>query len=149
LTSGLAIQTWFRPVTSIATGDITPPEGIAWLGRVFEPWTWTGSNLGEPSQLPLDLPWAAVLGATHVFGDDGAFAQRIWYTVLFMGAALAVLALMAALRMSPTAAVVGTAVYVLNPYMISVVITYPVYMAAVGLLALMPAVLLAVGAGRL
>jgi arabinofuranan 3-O-arabinosyltransferase len=66
-----------------------------------------------------------------------------------MGAALAVLALMAALRMSPTAAVVGTAVYVLNPYMISVVITYPVYMAAVGLLALMPAVLLAVGAGRL
>jgi arabinofuranan 3-O-arabinosyltransferase len=146
---GIAVQTWFRPGTSIATGDIAPPEGIAWLGGLFEPWTWTGSSLGEPSQLPMSLPWATVLGVVHALGGDPSTAQRVWYTLLYVGVALSALGLLAALRVSPVAALVGAAVYVFNPYVVSVVNTYPVYIAAAGLLAAMPAVVIAAGAGQI
>lgn len=148
LVAGLAVQTWFKPGTSIGGGDILPPDGTAWLGRFFEFWTWTGSNLGEPSQLPMELPWAVVLVAVHAVGGDPATAQRIFYTLLFIGAALGALSLLAALRMGPVAASVGSVVYVLNPYVVSEVNTYAVYLLAVGLLAAIPAVLVATGTGR-
>jgi arabinofuranan 3-O-arabinosyltransferase len=146
---GVGMQTWFKSGTSIATGDITPPLGTAWLGRIFEPWLWTGSNLGEPSQLSQDLPWAAVIWVAHVLGGDADAAQRIWYTVLYIGAALCALALIAALGMRPLAGLVGATVYVLNPYVVSEVNTYPVYAVALCLLAGLPAVLIAIGAGKL
>ncbi len=149
LIAGLAVQAWFKPGTSIATGDIAPPDGTAWLSRMFEPWAWTGSNLGEASQLPLQVPWAAVLGTVHALGGDPQLAQRIWYTALFVGAALGALAFMAALRIGPVAALVGATIYVLNPLVVSEVNIYGLYMAALGLLAAIPAVLLAVGTGRL
>jgi hypothetical protein len=145
----LAAQTWFRPGTSIATIDITPPDGTAWVGRVFDPWTWTGSNLGEPSQLPLQVPWAIVLGVVHALGGEPFLAQRIWYTALFMGAALAAVGLVAALRMGPAAAIVGAAAYLLSPFVLSTVNFNPVYIAALCLLAALPAVLVSVGAGQL
>ena len=61
-------QTWFRPGTSIASGDLTPPDGLAWLSRIFESWTCIGFNLGGPSALELQIPWAAVLGTVHFLG---------------------------------------------------------------------------------
>ncbi len=149
LLAALAVQAWFQPGSSIATGDIPPPDGTAWLGRLFEPWTWSGSDLGGPSQLLLQLPWAAVLGLCHALGGDPALAQRIWYTALFVGAALGIFGLLAALRMSPAAAVAGTAVYVLSPYVISEVTINTVYLAALGLLAAIPAALVAAGTGRI
>lgn len=146
--SGLMVQTWFRPQTSIANGDIPPPVGTAWLGRLFEPWTWGGSSLGEPSQLPLSLPWAAVLGAVHQLGGDPELAQRIWYTMLFVAAGLGAFSLMAALRMSPLASCIGAAVYVLNPYVVSQVNTNPIFLAALFPLAAIPAALVAGGTSR-
>lgn len=143
--SGVALQTWFKAGTSIATGDITPPIGVAWIGRMFEPWLWTGSNLGEPSQLSQDLPWALMTGSVHLLGGDAETAQRIWYTAIYMGAALSAVGLIAALGMRPLAGLVGAAVYVLNPYVVSVVNTYPVYVIALGLLAGLPAVMIAIG----
>src|SRR5207248_9596943 len=80
---------------------------------------------------------------------DPSVAQRVWYTLLFVGAALAAVAFVAALRMGPAAAIVGAAVYLLNPYMSSVVVWLPEYIAAMALLAALPALLLAVGTGRL
>src|SRR5712691_737143 len=70
LAVGIALQTWFKPGTSIATGDITPPVGTAWVGRIFEPWSWTGFSLGEPSQLTQDLPWAAMISVVHLVGGN-------------------------------------------------------------------------------
>jgi arabinofuranan 3-O-arabinosyltransferase len=57
--------------------------------------------------------------------------------------------LLAALRLGPIAAVGGSLVYVLNPYVVSEVNTYAVYMAAMGLLAALPAALIAVGTRRI
>jgi hypothetical protein len=149
LVSGVSVQSWFHPGTSIAGGDIPPPDGIAWLGRLFEPWAWTGSNLGEPSQLQQNLPWAAVLAVVHVLGGEPQTAQRIWYTGLFMGAALGAFSLLVALRVGPVASFVGAVVYVLNPYVVSEVNIYPNYIAALGLLAAMPAALVAAGTKHL
>jgi hypothetical protein len=149
LLAALAVQTWFRPGSSIASGDLPPPDGTAWLGRLSEPWTWSGSDLGGPSQLLLQLPWAAVLGLCHLLGGDPTLAQRIWYTALFVGAALGIFGLLAALRMSPVAVVAGTAVYVLSPFVISQVTINTVYLAALGVLAAIPAAIVAAGTGRI
>ena len=146
---GLAAQTWFQAGTAIAGGDITPVEGTAWLSRLFEPWTWDGSHLGGPSQLTLQLPWAVILGVVHAVGGSAEIAQRIWYTTLFIGAGLGAFAFIAALRMGPGAALVGTAAYLFNPYVVSIVGTNPVFIAALLLLAAVPATLVAAGTGRL
>jgi hypothetical protein len=147
--AGLVVQTWFRPGTTIAGGDLVLPNGTAWIGRLFEPWTWGGSTLGEPSQLPSALPWAAILGFVHVFGGDPGVAQRVWYTTLFVGAGLGALSLCAAFRMGPVAALVATTVYLFNPYVITWVNTYDVYLVALFLLAAIPAAVVAAGTGRL
>jgi len=147
--AGLAVQTWFRAGTTIAGGDVVVPDGTAWIARLFEPWIWGGSTLGEPSQLPLALPWAAILGLVHVFGGDPEVGQRVWYTTLFVAAGLGALGLFASLRMSPVAALIGTAVYLLNPYVITWVNTASNYIAALFLLAAIPAALIAAGTGRL
>jgi arabinofuranan 3-O-arabinosyltransferase len=149
LLAGLAVQTWFEPGKSIATGDNPPPDGTGWLHRLFDPWVWSGASLGEPSQLSMNLPWAGVLGVVHALGGQPNLAQRIWYTALFIGVALAALGLMAALRLGPMAALVGALVYLFNPYVVSAVNIYAVYLVALALLAALPAVLLAVGSGRL
>ncbi|HEX7158322.1 MAG TPA: hypothetical protein VF214_04885 [Edaphobacter sp.] len=57
--------------------------------------------------------------------------------------------LLAALRLGPGAALVGAAAYMFNPYVVSVVNVYPEYMAALGLLAAVPAVVLAAGSGQI
>lgn len=149
LLAALAVQTWFQPGSSVASGDLPPPDGTAWLGRLSEPWTWSGSDLGGPSQLLLQLPWAVVLRVCNLLGGDPILAQRIWYTALFVGAALGIFGLLAALRMSPVAAVAGTAVYVLSPFVISYVTINTVYLAALGLLAAIPAAVVAASTGRI
>ena len=75
------------------------------LGR-FEP--------GRTISIADEPPWAAVLSIVHSLGGDADMAQRIWYTGLFMGAALGALGLMAALRLGRIAALVGSFVYVLE-----------------------------------
>jgi hypothetical protein len=149
LVTGLAMQTWFRPGTSIGLGDTVLAAGTAWVGRVFEPWTWSGFNMGEPSQLPLELPLAAVVAAVHGLGGDAGLAQRIWYTALFVGAGLGALSLLASMRMGPIAALVGAVAYVLNPYVAGQVNINPVFLAALCPLVAIPASLIAAGARRL
>lgn len=147
--AGYAVQTWIRPGTTVAGGDVVVPDGTAWMGRLFEPWSWGGSTLGEPSQLPLALPWAAVVGLVHLFGGDIGTAQRVWYTALFVGAGLAALGLLASLRIGPLAALIGTAVYLFNPYVITWVNTFDNYLAALVVVAAIPAALVAAGTGRI
>jgi hypothetical protein len=48
LISVFAAQSWFEPDRLLAGGDISPVIGTAWLGRLFTPWSWSGSNLGGP-----------------------------------------------------------------------------------------------------
>jgi arabinofuranan 3-O-arabinosyltransferase len=149
LLAGVAMQAWFRPGTAIGLGDTVLPSGFAWVERLFQPWVWTGFNMGEPSQLPLELPRAAVFGLAHAWGGDASLAQRLWYTLLYVGAALGAVALIAALRLGPIAGLIGAAVYVLNPAVVSEANINPVFLAALCPLVALPAAVIAAGTGRL
>ena len=62
---------------------------------------------------------------------------------------MSVLALLASLRMSPTASLVGSATYLFNPYVLTWVNTWDNYLVALSLLAAIPAALIAASSGRL
>jgi len=143
-----ASQTWFISGTALAGGDIAPPVGTAWLSRLFEPWVWSGANLGGPNTLPIDLPWAVVEFLVHSLGGSGALAQRIWLSGLFVGAALACYWLLRVLNLSPVAAAAGALVWVFNPYVVADVGMNDVYLAAMVLVAVWPGVLLQAARGR-
>ena len=137
-----AVGTWFRGTSGIGGGDLVPPFGVGWIGRLFEPWVWSGSDLGAPAAGEVQAPWAAVLGAVHVAGGSGALAQRLWVTGLFVCAGIAALLLLRALNFSPLAAFCGAVVYMFNPYAVSWVGASPVYLAALVLLPGLPALVL-------
>lgn len=143
-----AVQTWFTPGTAIAGGDLAPPNGTAWLGRLFAPWTWSGSDLGHPGSLEPQLPWACLLWLVHRAGGSAALAQRLWFTFLFLGAALGALWLLRLLRASWAASTVGSLLYLFNPFVVSNIGTNPVFLAALVLIVVEPAIVISVTSGR-
>ena len=143
-----AVQTWFTPGTAIAQGDVAPPNGTAWLGQLFSSWTWSGSDLGRPGSLETQLPWAGLLWLVHSAGGSAMLAQRLWYTLLFTGAALGALWLLRLLRASWTAATVGALLYLFNPFVLSNVGTNAVFLAALVLVVVEPAIVVSVCSGR-
>jgi len=147
--STVAAQTWFRAGTAIAGGDLALPDGTGWISRLFATWSWSGSNLGGPSLLEPQLPWALILRTVEWWGGSAELAQRIWFTALFAGAGLAAYALLRVLRMSQTASVIGAFAYLFSPHIVANVGTNPIYFAAMALLAALPAVILAVAAGSI
>ena len=139
--AALVAQTWFRAGTAIAGGDIAPPIGTAWIGRLFAPIAWSGTNLGGPGQAEGQLPWAALDWAVHAAGGSGALAQRLWLTLLLAAIPLAAAALARALRLSPAAGVATALLYAFSPYVLSNVGVNDVYLVAMVLLAALPAFL--------
>jgi len=144
-----AAQSWFRPGFSIAGGDITPPNGTAWISRVFADWSWSGFNLGGPSALEQQLPWAFVLNSVVWLGGSAELAQRIWYTGLFAGAALAAVGLLRVVGVRPIGAAVGAISYVLSPWVIANASSNPVFLASLVILPALPAAVLAGARGVL
>ena len=147
LAAAIAAQSWFDPGRLLAGGDIVPVVGTAWLGHLFAPWSWSGSNLGGPASNETNLPFAAVYWLVHVLQGSPALAERLWYTALFAGAAVACYLLLRALRISPAGSTLGALAYVFNAHVL-IVVTNPVYLAAMVLLAGLPAVVLTTASGR-
>jgi arabinofuranan 3-O-arabinosyltransferase len=146
--AALAAQSWFRLGTVIAGGDNAPPAGTAWISRMFLAWAWSGWNLGGPSALQPKLPWAAVLGLIHVLGGSAELAQRVWYTTLFVGAAVAAVVFLLTLGLRPVASLVGSVAYVFSPYVVAEVMPNPVYLATLALLPAVSTVVLLGATGR-
>jgi hypothetical protein len=115
---------------------------------MFDPWVWSGSNLGGPGGLDVLAPWAAVLYLTHALGGSADLAQRLWCSLLFVGAGLAVFGLLRVLRFGSVASVVGALIYLFNPYVVSTVGANTAFLTAMVLLAAYPAIILAVATGR-
>jgi arabinofuranan 3-O-arabinosyltransferase len=147
LVAAIAAQSWFEPGRLLAGGDLSPVVGTAWLGRLFAPWSWSGSNLGGPAANETSLPWAAVYWLVHALRGTPALAQDIWYTVLFAGAAVACYLLLRVLRVGPAGSTLGALAYVFNAHVVTIG-TNPVYLAAMVLLAGLPAVVLTTASGR-
>jgi hypothetical protein len=146
--AALAVQSWFIGGSAIAGGDLTPPYGLTWLAQLFDPWVWNGSNLGAPGVLELQAPWGAVLYLTHALGGSAGLAERFWCSLLFVGAGLAAFGLLRVLRFGSVASVLGALIYLFNPYVVSSVGTNTVFLAAMVLLAVYPAIVFAVATGR-
>ena len=147
LVTTAAAQTWFSPGRLLAGGDIAPTVGTAWLGRVFSPWTWSGSNLGGPAANETNLPWAGVYWLVHALHGSPAFAERLWYTTLFTAAAVACYALLQVLGISTAASVIGALAFVFNAHVIDIG-TNPVFLATMIVIAGSPAVVLISASGH-
>jgi hypothetical protein len=145
----VACQSWFKPGTVIAVGDVGLPNGTEWLNRVFAVWVWSGSNLGGPSALELQLPFAVILWTSHALGGTAEVAQRVWFTTLFGGAALGSVTVLLLLGIRRRAAVAGAVAYTFSPFVLANAIPNPVYLAALALLPIMVACVLAGASGRL
>jgi arabinofuranan 3-O-arabinosyltransferase len=146
----LVTQSWFQAGTVIAGGDIAPPIGTAWTGRLFAMFTWSGSNLGGPAaKVGQLLPWGAVDWLTHLAGGSGALAQRMWLSFLVASVLVAAGALARALMLSPVAGVVVGIFYLFNPMTVTWVGVNSVYLVAMGLLAALPALAISYGRGNL
>ena len=147
LITAAATQSWFDPGRLLAGGDLSPVVGTAWLGRLFAPWSWSGSDLGGPASNETNLPFAVVYWLVHALRGSPALAERIWYTALFAGAAMACYLLLRAFRIGPAGATLGALAYVFNAHVLTIG-SNPVYFAAMVLLAGLPAVVLTTASGR-
>jgi hypothetical protein len=145
----LVAQSWFRAGTAIAGGDITPPVGTAWIGRLFSPFVWSGDNLGGPGQLEGYLPRAAVDWLVHLSGGSGVLAQRIWLSALVGAVLVAAAALVRALGFGPLAGAAAAVLYFFNPETLTDGAVNDVYLVTRVLLVALPAVLLAYGRERI
>lgn len=141
-------SSWFRPGTAVAGGDIAPPQGLAWIGHIFAPWWWSGSDLGGPNGSATQLPWAAVLEAVHLAGGSAVLAQRIWLTGLFAGIGLGGYLFLRVLGLDRVPAVAGGLVYLLNPYTVSMAGINSVFLAAMALLPVLAAITLSAISAR-
>jgi len=147
---GLAVaQTWFRSGTLIAGGDITPPIGTAWIGRIFNTYGWSGSNLGGPQWNQGQLPFGALDEIVHLAGGSGALAQRIWLSLLIAGVIVAGACLARSLSMLPLAGVCVGIFFFFNPMTLSQVSINDVYLTAMILVAVLPALVISYGRGTL
>ena len=81
------------------------------------------------------------------FADRQPSPKRIWYTALFAGAAAACYLLLRALRVGPAGSTIGALAYVFNAHVVDIG-TNPVFLAAMVLLAGLPAVVLTTASGR-
>jgi glycosyltransferase involved in cell wall biosynthesis/O-antigen/teichoic acid export membrane protein len=146
LTAAVAAQTWFYPGRLLAGGDVAPVVGTAWLGRLFAPWSWSGSNLGGPAADETKVPVAAVYWLVDALHGSPALAEDIWYTVLFVGAAVASYLFLRALRVGPAGSTIGALAYIFNAHIVTIG-TNPVFLAAMVLLPGLPAVVLTTASG--
>jgi glycosyltransferase involved in cell wall biosynthesis/O-antigen/teichoic acid export membrane protein len=147
LVAAIAAQSWFDPGRLLAGGDMSPLVGTAWLGRLFAPWSWSGSDLGGPAANETQVPLAAVYWLVHALGGSPALAEDIWYTALLAGAATACYLLLRALRVGPAGSTLGALAYVFNAHVADIG-TNPVFLAAMVPLAALPAVVLITASGR-
>ena len=144
----LCVQRWFVTGTTDASGDVTPPVGVAWLAKIFHSFTWSGSNLGVPASNQTQLPWAAVAWTVHELGGSGALAQRVWISLLVAGIFVAAGAFARALELSVIAGVVVAMLYFFNPTTMSFVGDNAVYLVAMILVPTLASVIISYGAHR-
>ena len=146
----LVTQTWFRPGTVIAGGDISPPVGIAWIGRIFSSYGWSGFNLGGPVNNQLRLPWAVVEWTTVHLGGSGALAQRLWISILIALILVSAGALARSLGFSPVTGAIISVAYFFSPMTFSEVgQVNDVFLCAMFLIPLFAAAVISYGNNRL
>ncbi len=112
-------------------------------------WNWSGSNLGGPSALEQQLPFAALLAISQSIGGSAELAQRAWFTGLFAGMAICAFGLLLVLGIRPFPAGVGALAYAFSPFVVANAVPNPVYMSAMAMLPYLLAIVVAGGTKQL
>lgn len=142
--SSLVVVFWVTPRGGFARGDIGPPAGAPWTGRVFDAWSWNGGSLGSPNT-PVEAPLALLQRALSLLGSPPELVIAVWYFLLFLLASLSMFFLCRALRLSGGSSAVAASVYILNPYVVSTVGPNPAFLAALGAMPLAMSIVVGIG----
>ncbi len=145
----LSAQTWFAGGNSVAGGDLSPPNGFSWVGSLFAPWVWNGTNLGGPGTFQSELPWASLLEIVHFIGLSSGFAERAWCTAAFVLAGLAVYFSLRSFGLRTVGSLFGALVYCYNPFVLTNVGPNPLYLATLAIIPLFVLTVLAIGERRI
>jgi arabinofuranan 3-O-arabinosyltransferase len=114
IVAAIAVQTWFRGDTGLASGDLVPP--VAPSDEYRSHWNQFDSGTGNPSYAIVWLPYFEGLRAFDRLGLGEIAFQRLWLTVLFAGSAAAVVFLARGLGCSPLAAAIAGLLATFNAY---------------------------------
>jgi arabinofuranan 3-O-arabinosyltransferase len=114
LLAAIAVQTWFRDDTGLATGDLVPP--VAPSDQYVSHWNGFDSGAGGPSYAIVWLPYFEGLRAFGRLGLSEIAFQRLWLTLLFAGSAAAVVFLARGLVDTPLAAGLAGLLATFNAY---------------------------------
>jgi arabinofuranan 3-O-arabinosyltransferase len=114
LLAAIAVQSWFRDGSGLASGDLTPP--VAPADDYRSHWNHFDSGAGGPSYAVSWLPYFEGLRAFDRLGLGEIAFQRLWLTLLFAGSAAAVVFLARGLVDSPLAAALAGVLGTFNAY---------------------------------
>jgi arabinofuranan 3-O-arabinosyltransferase len=114
LLAAIAVQTWFRDDTGLASGDLPPP--VVPAGDYRSHWNDFDSGAGGPSYAIVWLPYFEGLRAFDRLGLGEVAFQRLWLSLLFAGSAAAVVFLARGLVDSPLAAALAGVLATFNAY---------------------------------
>jgi arabinofuranan 3-O-arabinosyltransferase len=109
-----AVQMWFRGETVLASGDLPPPTSPGTEYRAH--WNQFEAGEGAPTFAIVGLPYFEGLRVFDWLGLSEAAFQRLWLTLLVVGAVTAVVYLARALVDSPLAVAVAGLIALLNGY---------------------------------
>lgn len=115
--AAVAAQSWFKPGTLIAFGDIFPlidPSNL--LAKSLPTWSTLADGLGSRSIGIVIAPISAIASALHSIGLSEPVIERVLLTGLFIGEALAISFLIATIwpQARLSARVAGSLFYLFN-----------------------------------
>jgi arabinofuranan 3-O-arabinosyltransferase len=114
LVAAFAVQAWFREDGALASGDLSPP--VTPGDEYRSHWNQFDTGAGAPSFQIVSFPFFEGLRLFAAFGLTETTFQRVWLTVLLVGATAAVVYCARGLVQWPLAAAVAGFVSLLNAY---------------------------------
>ena len=138
-------QSWFRPGTFIAAGDIAPAlRGLSGITRF---WTNEATGTGSTDYPSAQLLERGLVSAVRWTGGSPELAQRLWFTLVLAVCAASVAWFALAFVRRPWAVFAAGAVSVLNPYLLTTA-PNPLPIIAISSSALLLGMAIRVFAGR-
>ena len=132
-----SVQTWFRAGTFVASGDVPPFFRTNLIAELPSLWGHSLVGAGSPSFQPVArAPELGLLTFTRALGWSPMVAQRLFYSLLAVGAVLAAVWFVRTFISRPVPAMVGGLVAFFNPFVLQH-LPNPLPLWSIGLMALL------------
>ena len=142
-----AVQTWFRTGTFVASGDVPPFFRTNLIAELPSLWGHSLVGAGSPSFQPVArAPELGVLALTRALGWSPMVAQRLFYSLLAVGAVLSAVWFVRTFVSRPVPAMVGGLVAFFNPFVLQH-LPNPLPLWSIGLMGLLGGLVLRAARG--